>query len=102
MKIKKDDKVIIICGKDRGKVGKVMQVFPKEKKVVVEGLNIRYKNIKPKKQGEKGQRLEFSAPLEASNVMLIDPKSGRCTRIGYKILENKEKVRISKKSGEVI
>lgn len=102
MKIKKDDKVIIICGKDKGKVGKVMQVFPKERKVVVEGLNIRYKNIKPKKQGEKGQRLEFSAPLEASNVMLIDPKSGRCTRIGYKILENKEKVRISKKSGEVI
>jgi len=102
MKIKKDDKVVIICGKDKGKVGKVMQVFPKENKVVVEGLNIRYKNIKPKKQGEKGQRLEFAAPLEASNVMLIDTKSGQGTRVGYKILENKEKVRISRKSGEVI
>lgn len=102
MKIKKDDKVIIICGKDKGKSGKVMQVFPKERKVVVEGLNIRNKNIKPRKQGEKGQRIEFAASMDASNVMLVDSRSGRPTRVGYKILENKEKVRISKKSGEVI
>jgi large subunit ribosomal protein L24 len=101
MKIKKDDKVMIIAGKDKGKTGKVMQVFPKEAKVVIEGLNIHYKNVRPRRQGEKGQRIEYSAPLDVSNVMLIDSKTGRPTRIGYKILENKEKVRISKKSREV-
>jgi len=102
MKIKKNDKVVITAGKDKSKTGKVMQVFPKEGKVVVEGLNIRFKNVRAKRQGEKGQRIEYSAPMDASNVMLIDSKTGRKTRIGYKILNNKEKIRISRKSGEVI
>lgn len=102
MKIKKNDKVKIIAGKDKGKTGKVMQVFPKENKVVVEGLNVHYKHVRPRRQGEKGQRIEYSAPLNASNMMLIDSKTGKQTRVGYKILENKEKIRISKKSGESI
>ncbi|MBU1131598.1 50S ribosomal protein L24 [Patescibacteria group bacterium] len=102
MKIKKNDKVIIIAGKDKGKSGKVMQVFSKEGKIVIEGLNLRHKHVRPRRQGEKGQRIEYSAPLDASNAMLVDSKTGKRTRVGYKILENKEKIRISKKSGESI
>jgi large subunit ribosomal protein L24 len=102
MKIKKNDTVQIIAGKDKGKKGKVTQVFVKESKVVVEGLNIRYKHLRPKKQGEKGQRVEYAAPMDASNVMAVDSKTGRLTRLGYKKLASGEKVRISKKSGEVI
>jgi len=102
MKIKKNDTVKIISGKDKGKTGKVMQVFIKQGKVVVEGLNVRFKHARAKKQGEKGQRIEYSAPLDVSNVMLVDSKTGKVTRIGYKKLESGEKVRISKKSGEVI
>lgn len=102
MRIKKGDTVKIIAGKDKGKTGKIMQVFPVENKVVVEGLNIRIKNMRPKKANEKGQRIEFAAPLQASNVMLIDNKTGHTTRIGYKKLESGEKIRIAKKSGEAI
>ena len=102
MKINKNDTVKIIAGKDKGKKGKVVQVFAKQNKVVVEGLNIRYKHMRPKKQGEKGQRIEYSAPMHASNVMLIDSKTDKVSRVGFKILESGEKVRISKKSGESI
>jgi len=102
MKIKKGDNVKIISGKNKGKSGKVTQVFPSLQKVVIEGLNVRFKNMKAKRQGEKGQRIEFSSPLNVSKVMLIDPKSGQVTRIGYKTLATGEKVRIAKKSGEVI
>ncbi len=102
MKIKKNDTVKIIAGKDKGKKGKVIQVFIKQQKVVVEGLNLRYKHMRPKKQGEKGQRIEYSAPMHASNVMLIDSKTDKVTRVSFKKLESGEKVRISKKSGEVI
>lgn len=93
---------MIIAGKDKGKTGKVMQVFPKQKKVVIEGLNNRFKHVRPRKQGEKGQRIEYAAPLDVSNVMVVDPKVGRPSRVSYKILENKEKIRISKKSGEAV
>ncbi|MBT3690545.1 50S ribosomal protein L24 [bacterium] len=102
MKIKKGDNVKVTVGKDKGKTGKVSQVFIKQNKVVVEGLNIRFKHMKPKKQNEQGQRIEFSAPLDASNVMIIDPKSSKVSRIGYKTIESGEKIRISKKSGESI
>lgn len=102
MKIRKNDKVIVVAGKDRGKIGKVIQLLPEENKVVVEGVNIRYKHLRPKKQNEKGQRIEVSGPLHVSNVMLVDPKTDRPTRLGFKILTNKEKVRIAKKSQEVV
>ena len=102
MKIKKNDTVMIIAGKDKGKTGKVMQVFPGHNKVVVEGLNVRHKHAKARRQGEKGQKIEYSAPLDASNVMLLDSKTGKVSRAGYKKLDSGEKVRISKKSGEVI
>lgn len=102
MKIKKGDNVIITVGKDKGKTGKVTQVFPGLSKVVVEGLNTRHKNMRPRKQGEKGQKIEFSAPLDSSNVMLVDARTGRPTRIGAKVLASGEKIRIAQKSKEVI
>ncbi len=102
MKIKKGDNVMVMAGKDRGKTGKVIQVFPVEGKVVVEGVNVTFKHAKTRKQGEKGQKIEFNGPVNASNVMLIDAKSGKPTRIGYKVMEDGRKVRVAKKSGETI
>ena len=102
MKIKKGDNIKIIAGKDKGKTGKVSQIFVKQNKIVVEGLNIRYKHMSPKKQNEKGQRIEYAAPMDASNVMIIDPKTSKVTRVGHRFLESGEKIRITKKSGEEI
>ena len=102
MKIKKNDKVIAIAGKDRGKKGKVIQVLPKEEKVVVEGLNLLIKHMRPRKQGEKGQKIQFPSPLDVSSVLLICPKCSKPARIGYKVLENKKKVRVCKKCKEII
>ena len=107
MKIKTGDKVKILSGKDKGKIGKVLQIFTSENKVVVEGANLMIKNQRPKKQGEKGQRIQFPAPLNSSNVALICPKCGQTTRVGSSriVLEGKQKTsnnRICKKCKEVI
>ena len=101
MRIKKGDKVKILTGKDKGKTGKVLAVLTKKNKVAVEGINLHYKNVRPRKQGEKGQKIQFPAPLNVSNVSLIDPQSGKPTRVGYRI-EGKKKIRISKKSKETV
>jgi len=101
MKIKKGDQVLITSGKDRGKTGKVLNAFPGESKLLLEGLNLRKKHAKPKKQGEKGQVVEVPAPLSVSNVKLICPKCGKPARIGYKIIE-KKKYRICKKCEQEI
>ena len=98
MYIKKGDNVIVLTGKDKGKKGKILSVFPSINKVLVEGINLKKKHQKPRKGGEKGQTIEVSHPLNASNVSLIDSKSGKPTRVGYKILGTK-KIRIAKKSG---
>ena len=102
MKIKKGDNVMVMAGKDRGKTGKVIQVCPVEGKVVVEGVNATVKHAKTRKQGEKGQKIEYNGPVNASNVMLIDAKSGKPTRVGYKVMEDGRQVRVAKKSGETI
>lgn len=102
MKIRKGDTVKVIAGKDAGKTGKVIQILPEEKKVVVEGVNKIVKHMKSQQRGEKGQKFEFDAPVDVSNVMLVDSKTGKTTRVGYKMLENGEKVRIAKKTGEEI
>ncbi len=94
--IKKNDKVKIMRGKDRGKEGKVIQVLIKEDRVVVEGLNLRYKHKKPTRSGEKSQRIEFPAPMNISNVMLICPKCSKPTRVGFEGTK-KDKVRKCKK-----
>ncbi len=101
MKIKKGDQVQIISGKDREKRGKVLRVFPKIMKVTVEKVNIIKKHVRPKKEGAKGQRVEIPAPMDVSNVMLICPKCGKMTRVGFKT-ENKNKFRICKKCGSEI
>jgi large subunit ribosomal protein L24 len=84
MKIKKGDTVKIISGKDRGKTGKVTHVFPKKNLIVVEGINIRKKHTRPKKQGKKGQIIQMSMPIDMSNAMIICPSCGKPTRVGKK------------------
>jgi len=101
MKLKKGDNVIIITGKDKGKKGKIVRVLPEKNKVVVEGLNMMKKSQRPRKSGEKGQIISIAMPIHASNVMIVDPKTGKGSRIGKKIIGDK-KVRISKKSNQEI
>ena len=96
MKIHKNDQVLIISGKDRGKKAKVLQAFPKEERILVEGANIRKKHIKPKKSGEKGQIVEMPGPIDSSNVKIICPKCKKTCRVSYK-KEGKKKYRICKK-----
>ncbi len=101
MKIKKGDQIEVIAGKDLGKRGEVLAVFPKLDRVTVKGVNILKRHIKAKRDGENGQRIEKESPIHISNVMLVCPHSGELTRIGYKI-EGGEKIRVSKKSGKAI
>lgn len=101
MKIKKGDNVIVVTGKDKGKKGKVTRVFPKENRVLVENMNLKKHHQKPRKSGEKGQIISVAAPIDASNVMIADPKTGAPTRIMMK-MEKGKKVRVAKKSGTVI
>lgn len=102
MKIKKGDNVMVISGKDKGKAGKVLQVFPQDGRIVVDGVNTTVKHAKTRKEGEKGQKIDYFGPISASNVMLIDPKSGKPTRVGYKLMEDGRKVRMARKSKETI
>ncbi len=105
MNIKKNDKVQILTGKDKGKSGKVLQSLPREGKVSVEGLNLLIKHLRPRRDGEKGQRLEFPAFINASNVALVCPKCGKATRVAHKVVEQNgknKKYRVCKKCQEVI
>lgn len=101
MKIKNNDIVLIISGKDRGKKAKVIKVLPEENRIVAEGINIKKRHTKPKKQGEKGQIVEIVAPFNVSNVKLICPKCKKATRVGYRVAE-KNKYRICKKCQQEI
>jgi large subunit ribosomal protein L24 len=101
MKIKKGDKVKVISGKDRGKTGTVQKVMVKTSKVIVEGVNIVTKFEKLNREQKKGGLVKVEGPMYVSKVQLIDPKTNKATRIGYKI-ENDKKVRLTKKSQTVI
>lgn len=106
-KIKKDDDVIVIAGKDKGKQGKVLKILKgkrgKDFKVLVEGVNIIKKHTRGNPQkGTKGGIVEKEAPLNLSNIALVDPATGKASRVGFKILEDGRKVRFLKSSGEVI
>jgi len=94
--VKKGDTVIVLAGKDRGKQGKVLEVSPKEKKVIVEKINMVTKHVKPRRQGEAGGRVEAEAALYACKVQVVCPKCKMPTRIGHKILEDGSKVRVCK------
>jgi len=99
-KIKKGDNVIVLAGKDRGKTAKVVKYIAEGDRVVLEGLNIKKKHAR-KDQSGKGQLIEMAFPMHISNVAILDPKTKKATRIGYKMVGTK-KVRIAKKSGQEI
>ena len=101
MKIKKGDNIIIIAGKDKGKKGKVVHVLVRANKVIVEGANMMKKHQRPKKSGEKGSIKDFEMPLHVSNVMILDPKEGKATRLGKKKVGDKM-VRIARRSNQEV
>ncbi len=101
MKIKKGDQVMVISGKDKGKRGRVIEVLTKKRKVLVEGLNTMKRHERPdRRRGRPGGIVEREAPIDASNVMLLE--GGRPVRVGYQILQDGRKVRVSKKTGAVV
>ena len=101
MNIRKDDKVVVLSGKDKGKQGKVLTADPKAAKVIVEGVNVATKHQKPRKQGEEGGIFKVETPIYTSKVQLVCPKCGKATRVGHKI-ENGKKTRVCKKCGAEI
>lgn len=101
LKIKKGDNVVVVSGRDKGRTGEVLRVFPAEGRVLVQGVNIAKRHTKPR-MGEPGGILEKELPLHISNVAHVDPASGRPTRVGYKLLGDGRKVRFARRSGEVI
>lgn len=100
--VRKGDQVLVIAGKDKGKKGKILEAYPSDSRVLVEGVNIIKRHTRPNQANPQGGIVEKEAPIHASNVMVLDPKSGEPTRIGKKILKDGKKVRYAKKSGEVI
>lgn len=101
MHVKKGDKVMVISGKDKGKSGIILEAYPKQSRVLVEGINIVKKHAKPSQVNPQGGIFNQEAAIHVSNVMPIDPKSGQPTRVGYTV-EDGKKVRVAKKSGEVL
>ncbi|WP_050613641.1 50S ribosomal protein L24 [Bacillus testis] len=99
MHVKKGDKVVVISGKDKGKQGVILEAYPKKDRVLVEGVNIVKKHSKPSQVNPQGGIISQEAAIHVSNVMVIDPKTGNPTRVGYKMVDGK-KVRVSVKSGE--
>lgn len=101
MHVKTGDKVKVLSGKDKGKEGKILAVFPKKDRILVEGVNIVKKHQKPSQDNPQGGIFDQEASIHVSNVLPIDPKTGEPTRVGYEERDGK-KVRIAKKSGEVL
>ena len=101
-RVKKDDDVVVVAGKDKGTRGKVLRVMPTDDKILVEGVNVITKHIKPSQRNPQGGRVKREAPIHISNVMLADPKDGQPTRVKIKTLESGERVRVAARSGEQI
>ena len=100
-KLKKGDHVVVLAGRDKGKEGDILQVLPKDGRAVVSGVNMVIRHTR-QTQSSQGGRIPKEAPIEISNIALVDPKNGGPTRVGFRILEDGTKVRYAKKSGEVI
>ena len=98
--VKKDDTVVVLSGKDKGKQGKVLEVSPKEQKVIVDHVNMVTKHVKPRKMGEAGGIVKAEGAMYACKVQLVCPKCGKPTRAGHKLLADGSKVRVCKKCGE--
>jgi large subunit ribosomal protein L24 len=101
LKIKKGDNVVVITGRDKGRSGEVLRVLTSEERVIVQGVNIARRHTKPR-MGDPGGIVEKELPIHISNVAHIDPQSGKATRVGYKVLDDGRKVRVARRSGEVI
>ena len=101
LKIKKGDRVVVITGKDKGKTGEVLKVLPQDNRVIVQGVNVVKRHTRPA-MGNPGGIVEKEATIHLSNVAHIDPKENKPTRVGYKTLEDGRKVRVAKRSGEVL
>jgi len=107
MKLRKEDNVVVIAGNNKGKTGKILVVFPKKNRVIIEGVNLRKRHTKASQQNPQGGIIEKEAPIDASNVMILDPKSNEATKIGNKIIIDdktgkKRSVRFSRISGEML
>lgn len=100
--VRKGDTVQVIAGRDRGKVGEVLTVIPKTSQVLVQGVNIRTKHVKPQQEGESGQIVTQEAPIHSSNVMLYSEKEKVASRVAYTFTDDGRKVRMLKKTGEII
>ena len=101
MRIKKGDKVVVIAGSEKGKEGTISKVLPKEEKVIIAGINMVKKHVKPNQAEPEGKITEKEAPIHVSNVALVDPKTKKATKVRYEIKDGK-KVRVAKKSSTVI
>lgn len=102
MKIRKGDTVTVLTGKDKGKQGEILRTIPSENRVVVKGINMVKKNVKPSAANAEGGIIAKELSIHASNVALVDPKSGKATRVGFKVDAKGVKTRIAKKSGEKV
>ena len=107
MKLKKNDIVMIVAGNDRGKTGKILKVFPKNNRLIIEGINMRKRHTKPSQKNPQGGILEKEASIHVSNVMMLDPKTNEPTRLGAQIILDEKsgkqkRARVSKASGEMI
>ncbi|MCC7428002.1 MAG: 50S ribosomal protein L24 [Alphaproteobacteria bacterium] len=101
-KIRKGDRVQVMAGRDKGKRGEVLRVIPSEERAVVKGVNMIKRHQRPMSVGQPGGIIEREAPVHVSNLMLLDPKSDKPTRVGFKFLEDGRKVRVARASGEVM
>ena len=102
LKIKKGDRVVVITGRDKGKQGEVLKVLPQESRVIVQGVNVAKRHTRPSAANPSGGIVDKELPIHVSNVAHLDPKSGKPTRVGFKVLEGGRKVRVARRSGETI
>ncbi|PSB01169.1 50S ribosomal protein L24 [Merismopedia glauca] len=102
MHVRKGDTVQVISGRDKGKVGEILKAMPKTSKVVIKGVNVKTKHVKPQQEGESGKIVNFEAPIHSSNVMLYSTKEKVASRVCYTFTEDGRKVRMLKKTGEII
>jgi len=102
MKLKKGDTIKVISGNDRGKVGKILKVFPESSRLIIEGVNLIKRHTRPTQKNRKGGIVEKEGPIDSSNVIYYDNRSNTMARLGHRILTDGKKVRINKKTGEII
>ena len=102
LKIKKGDEVVILTGKDKGSKGEVLKVLPEERRLIVQGVNVVKKHRKPTQLNPQGGIENIEKSIDVSNVALVDPKEGKATRVGFKVLKDGKKVRVAKRSGETV